>query len=370
MKKTIPRLTVVYGGQFGSEGKGQVLTAIIRDERKEFGTDFTAVRVGGPNAGHTIRGASGKIIKVQSIPAPAFVFPECIPVIGAGGLVNRLVLDRELEVLRAERVHMDWPRARWAKVHLDPSAMVVTASHIETERFWLMQEGIGSTCEGVGAALAEKIQRHGGRVVRDYANWPSDVIVTDTVRGMNALYIPIYVEATQGYRLGIHTSGFYPFTTSRECGPEGTLADIGLTPRSAKEVELVCVLRTFPIRVAGNSGELKNELTWEDMKARCGIQVPERTTVTNRIRRIAEWDMDAVKQTIRETRPTCLAISFIDYLFPETAGAREQRHLSPEATHWLAWVQEEAGTPIRYVSAGQGQDRTFRVSVPQIGGIT
>ena len=53
---------------------------------------------------------------------------------------------------------------------------------------------------------------------------------------------------------------------------------------------VLLVARTYPIRVAGNSGPLKNELTWEEISRRVGKQVMERTTVTNKIRRVGEWD--------------------------------------------------------------------------------
>lgn len=371
----IPKLTVIYGGQFGSEGKGQVLAAIVRDDRGgkstpagrgdyiDFSNRFFAVRVGGPNAGHTVRGASGDILKVQSIPVPAFVFPDCVPAIGAGGLVSQRVLSHELALLRAERAHMPQVVHDPVTIWLDEMAMVVTWEDVAAEHEISLQESIGSTCEGVGAALARKIQRHDVRVARDYHYWPPAVHVVDTVRYLNNTDLPVYVEGTQGYRLGIHTSGFYPFTTSRECGPEGILADVGLTPRSAERVELVCVLRTFPIRVGGNSGDLKNEVTWEHMLEHYSVLIPERTTVTNRVRRIAQWDMGAVVQTIRETRPTCLAITFLDYLFPLMAGVKQPSGLSSAVEQWLDRVQQVTGTPIRYVSTGQGQEFTFQVDI-------
>lgn len=358
--KSVPKLTVVYGGQFGSEGKGQTLAAIVRDDRDEFTSPFVAVRVGGPNAGHTVRAANASIIKVQSIPVPAFIFPECIPMIGAGGLINREVLRREMALLKRQRRFMEDPDP--VLVLIDDLAMVITKHHIEAEMKAKLQQGIGSTCEGVGAALSEKIWRHNVRVAKDY-DWPVGVRMVDTARYLSRISFPVYVEGTQGYRLGLHTSGHFPMCTSRECGPEGIMADIGMSLRGARETEIVCVLRTFPIRVGGNSGEMKDEVDWEYMRSHCGVETPERTTVTNRIRRVAMWDMDAVVQIVKETRPTCLAISFIDYLFPDMAGAKSQIDLSFDALSWLTWVQEETGTPIKYVSTGQGQEFTMRFSI-------
>ena len=370
----LERLTVVYGGQWGSEGKGQVLAAMIRDREgetvEEAGPDV--VRVGGPNAGHTVRGADGEFVKVQSIPSPAFAGP-CRPVIGAGGLVSLEVLARELGWARKQADHGGWDPTT-TPLLLDRLAMVVCEHHAHDESDAQMQEKMGSTCEGVGAALAEKIRRRGARVVKDF-RWSllqqdeplfRYVQLTDTVRYLNQRTgRPVYVEGTQGYLLSLHTSGYYPFCTSRECGPEGILADVGLSTRAAKEAELVCVLRTHPIRVGGNSGILPNETTWEALRAKSAgyIATPERTTVTNRVRRVAEWSWDIAFRTVYETRPTHLAISFLDYLFPETANAQSFVGLSVQSIQWLVQVQKILGVAVSYVSTGPGQEHTFSVEV-------
>jgi adenylosuccinate synthase len=370
----LERLSVVYGGHWGSEGKGQVLAAMVRDRINEncLNDGPVVIRVGGPNAGHTVRGANGDFVKVQSIPSPAFAY-ECSPVIGAGGLVNLDVLLRELKIAKVQAAYGGWdPTQR--PLLIDGNAMVVTHEHAMEESRGKMQESMGSTCEGVGAALAEKIRRRGTVLVgdlswnllaQDSAAWKNASIV-DTVRSLNSLSgVPVYVEGTQGYKLSMHTSGFYPFVTSRECGPEGILADIGLTPRSAKTAELVCVLRTHPIRVGGNSGDLPNETTWDQLKVESMgyISVPERTTVTNRVRRIGHWSYDGALQTVVETRPTHLAITFLDYLFPETAKATEQDGLQVACLRWLESVQRSLNTEISYVSTAAGQEHTFRVEV-------
>lgn len=374
----MPKLTVVYGGQFGSEGKGQVIAAIVRDEVCDGGHKAAfAVRVGGPNAGHTVRGANGEMVKVQSIPSPAFTNSRITPVIGAGGLVNIEVLKRELAWWETQRFAMASGQEDQTKALLiDNLAMVVQPKHAQQESDADLQGKIGSTKEGVGAALAEKIRRDGAEVFRDVypALKAHGALMTpdgfralpiNTVDMLNQTFIPIYVEGTQGYLLSLSTSGYYPFCTSRECGPEGILADVGLTPRAFVDAQMVCVFRTFPIRVGGNSGDLPNEIDWDTLKGESEgyIDTPERTTVTNRIRRIGRWDIGMVCRVVRETRPTSLAISFLDYLFPEIAYVGNQDSLGHSALDWLGWVQRETGVPIHYVSTGPGQENTFKVRI-------
>ena len=93
-------LVVVYGGQWGSEGKGQVLAAIVRDAIATNANDIAhnaapveefagyGVRVGGPNAGHTVRATDGEMVKIQSIPSMCYAHPEITPVISQSGMVR------------------------------------------------------------------------------------------------------------------------------------------------------------------------------------------------------------------------------------------------------------------------------------------
>jgi adenylosuccinate synthase len=361
MQKNVNGLSVVYGGQWGSEGKGQVLAAIVRDDAAnadpDRGFDAYGVRVGGPNAGHTVRASDLSMVKIQSIPSMCFAYPNVIPVIGAGGLINPEVLEREIDLLHNH--------GYLGKVLIDPNAMMVLDKHIEQEHAGKLQEHIGSTREGVGAALAEKIRRQPGVITAGkWGRFSNSVQIVDTVRMLNCSPRPVYVEGTQGYLLSLHTSGYYPFCTSRECGPEGILADVGLTTRAFYDYEIVCVLRTFPIRVGGNSGELPNEVDWEYMAQHHGVTTPERTTVTNRIRRIAKWDNETVLRVVQETRPTSLAITFLDYLFPDVRGVQDQNDLRDNhaaAWGWICSVEETTETPVRWVSTGPGQENTFRV---------
>lgn len=359
------RLVVVYGAQWGSEGKGQICAAIAQQDIPPNQTLY-AVRVGGPNAGHTITDARGRVLKLQQIPVAAFVRPDVVPVIGCSGLILPEVLERELGWLR-ETWGGDAPR-----LTIDRGAVVILPEHMEREAG--LKRRISSTGEGVGAATADKVMRRAmtfeqwcARDACRMAEVRQQFTFADTVRLLNGVALQrdavVMLEGTQGHLLSLNTSGYYPYCTSRECGPDAICSQVGISPRAFSWVDIVAVMRTFPIRVGGPSGPLPHEITWEDLKERTGgyVDTPERTTVTNRERRIAELDLEMLKQTLRETRPTALAVSFLDYLFPQLARKTE---LDGEATAWLEGLQSETNTWADWISTGAGQRFTFRHHSP------
>ena len=73
------KFTVLVGGQYGSEGKG----AIVRKIASKYDVH---VRVGSPNAGHTIYWRGAKHV-MQSIPC-GWINPEAKIIIGRGALLN------------------------------------------------------------------------------------------------------------------------------------------------------------------------------------------------------------------------------------------------------------------------------------------
>jgi adenylosuccinate synthase len=88
-------VSIVVGGQFGSEGKGKVSLDLVRraTERR-----VVVVRVGGPNSGHTAYDRAGRKFALRQLPAGAIdrnvdvVFP-------AGSFIDVDVLQNEVELL-------------------------------------------------------------------------------------------------------------------------------------------------------------------------------------------------------------------------------------------------------------------------------
>src|SRR5262249_25087084 len=123
---------------------------------------------------------------------------------------------------------------------------------------------IGSTGKGIGAARAARIMRT-APLVEDQKQWPTMVgDIADHIRARLRHNGNIQIEGTQGYGLGLH-AGYYPYCTSSDCTAMHFMAMAGCPPWlvTPEELEVWVVFRTYPIRVAGNSGPLVRETTWE-----------------------------------------------------------------------------------------------------------
>lgn len=361
------KLTIIYGGQFGSEGKGQVARLLTETMGKGI-----AVRVGGPNAGHSFYpdGAENPRQVVQTIPVASSYRPNrWFGVIGSAGVVELDILAREME--EAYQRTGEVP-----SLLIDRFACIITEEHQRGEKH--LKKKIGSTGKGVGMATADKIMRNPDIVFDSFAVRNKLIAHKNQVgKSMGRISLGrtpeflneqlqhgtnIMIEGTQGYALSLHTSGYYPFCTSRECTPTAMLAQTGINPDLAQDFEKIMVCRTFPIRVGGNSGDLRYEVDWEFLMEETGgyIKEPETTTVTKKARRIAKLDPELIHRAVQQTGPTALCVSFLDYLFPDYAGESPEDFSEEMHTH-LAWWEKEFGVPVRYVSTGPG--RTFEYEV-------
>lgn len=126
------------------------------------------------------------------------------------------------------------------------------------------------------------------------------------------------------------------------------------------------VVRTFPIRVAGNSGPLRDEVDWKYISDRLGRDTLERTTVTKKVRRIGLWDDDLFLKSVQLNAPTQLALTFADYLNPDDEGVDDYGGLSPITTEFVEYLEKLSEAPVTFVGTG-GPDwqlidrRTFGV---------
>ena len=157
----------------------------------------------------------------------------------------------------------------------------------------------------------------------------------------------ILVESTQGWGLSLN-GPFYPTCTSRDITPAQALSDAGLPSNFMHSV--IMVMRTFPIRVAGPSGEMGEEVTWDALSAQTGGYIkPERTTVTKRIRRIAKWNPAYIRMATDACNPDAIAISFFDYLRPDLANKNQ---LDMAAVDEITMMESDADTKALWVSTG------------------
>lgn len=346
MSNPSSRVFSVVGGQYGSEGKGAVAAAIVERELDR-GGDVISVRVGGPNAGHTAYDAQGRKWALRTVPIGAVVDPTCELLIAAGSEIDPEVLHSEVDALEEAGIPVR------DRLIIDEQATVITPDHIRQEQESDITARLGSTAKGIGAARAERMWRT-APLAKDGLDDGGYIITNSTDMFLREFAASgqrsIVVEGTQGYGLGLH-QGLYPYCTSGNVTATDTLALAGIAPFDPRygQVTPVVVLRYNPIRVAGNSGPMQGETSWEDL----GLE-PEKTTVTQKIRRVGEWDWDLAYRAVEANggRAVSLALTMMDHAFPEIAGAFTPDRLTDDALAWIARVEDALQASIYYVGTG------------------
>lgn len=327
--------TIVVGGQYGSEGKGKVAHFWAHKTHADI-----AVRVGGPNSGHTVVDPRRGRVVFQQLPSAALL-PNVICVLGPGSYIDPTVLLREIEAVGL-------PSDR---LLIDPHAVVVTDGSREAETNARLREQIGSTLSGTGAAVQSRVARDGSAVfvtaLPDLTNWvtPTQPILRAALSDGKRLIL----EGTQGFGLSVLHSPDYPFVTSRDTSAAAVAAEAGVSPLDVDDV--VLVIRSYPIRVGGNSGPLRSEIDWSTVRERGhhSHQISEFTTVTKRLRRVGEFDAAMVRQAIALNAPRHLVMNHLDYIDHEccVTGAITER-----INEFLTGAEAQIGAPIDFVGVG------------------
>lgn len=326
-------VTIVVGGQFGSEGKGKVA--------RYFANKFkvtAAVRVGGTNSGHTVIGADGQPVVFRSLPTAA-LDGEATCVLPAGSYINVDLLFREIKMAGLPP----------DKLKIHPNAVIITQELIESEQAGGLIEQIGSTGSGTGAAVSVRVNRDRRIVLAE--NVPElKPFLLDTgefLRGEVMKGAEVLIEGTQGFGLSNLHSPYFPKATSRDTTAAGFLSEAGLSPFDVTRI--IQVIRSYPIRVAGDSGDLPNELVWETVTERAQSAVPlrEYTSVTQKIRRVGAFDAAIVLKSIQANRPSHIVLNHLDYI-PGRAGL-----VSAERAAFMNTVQRQIHAKIDYI----GMDR-------------
>ncbi|HEY6442273.1 MAG TPA: adenylosuccinate synthetase [Candidatus Acidoferrales bacterium] len=336
-------LWVVVGGQFGSEGKGKVSAFITKQENIDL-----CVRCGGPNSGHSFVDENGRTITLRQLPT-GFVNPRTRLLIPAGALIDPTILKKEIEFLSL-------PPGR---IGIDRNCFIIEERDREAERALRLRERLSSTLCGVGAALSRRILRGDdaglAKDVIDQHPWLATYLtnVSDEVNSGLDAGRKVLIEGTQGFGLSLYHSHYYPHTTSRDTTAAGFLSEVGVSPRLVTEV--VVVFRTFPIRVAGQqAGPLKDEIAWEQLQRESGYRFPieERTSVTDKVRRVARFDWELAMRAVETNRPTSLAVNGLDYLDCANFGIRQKALLSHNALKFLHDLEIRGNVPVGYLGVG------------------
>jgi len=331
--------TIVVGAQWGDEGKGKIANLLARE------ADMVVRYQGGNNAGHTI--VIGSETFALSLIPSGVIYPEVVPVIANGCVVDPAVLLAEMDALRKRGIDP-------SRLRLSGNAHLIMPYHRKLdalrERF-LGRQRIGTTKRGIGPAYQDKFSRLGIRVqdlfdpkiFRDkvevvlkeknriltkvFNHLPMDPgEIVDEYLGYGARLLPhvadtslliweairagrnVIFEGAQGVLLDID-HGTYPFVTSSNPVAGGALTGAGVGPRDIDRV--LGITKAYISRVG--SGPFPTELHDEVGEQMVHIG-GEYGTVTGRRRRCGWLDAVALRYSVRVSGITELALMKLDVL--------------------------------------------------------
>ena len=333
-------VTVVVGGQFGSEGKGKVCAHLALR-----GDADIMVRCGGPNSGHTVR-MRDRVYRLRQIPA-GFINPDTQLMIAPGGLVDPGIFLREVQECNLSE----------ERISIDPNAGIIEEIDLRAEEALGIRDRLGSTLTGVGSATSRRALRDpafltaaGHPGLQPYVRPTRETLARTHRTGGK-----IVIEGTQGFGLSLYHADEWPFRTGRDTTAHSFLGEAGIGARDAR---VIMAIRTNPIRVAGNSGPMPRETTWEAVRRESGYQedLTEYTTATNRPRRVAWFDQEVVLRAVQANQPQEFFLHGADYLDVRNLGATQWEQLTLKSRAFIRKLEERTGIPVSLVGTGPLQD--------------
>src|SRR6266436_4446203 len=126
-------LTVVVGGQYGSEGKGKVTSYLAFHDNVDI-----VVRCGGPNSGHTVD-SNGQRYELRCLPA-GFLNRRTRLLLASGSIVDPEILLTEMKAGGVD------PQ----QVGVDRNAGTISPVDAEAEAKLDLRARFGSTLSGTG----------------------------------------------------------------------------------------------------------------------------------------------------------------------------------------------------------------------------
>jgi adenylosuccinate synthase len=311
-------LSVIFGGQFGSEGKGLLASYLAKTQKISLATTDA-----GPNAGHTAIWEGKKVVTFH-LPMTGVLSPHSLIWLNGGSIINPDKLYEEVEGFDAEGFKVS------ERLRIHPDAAIIDREDIiqEGDPSGTMYE-ISGTMKGVGRAAARKVMRS-AKVADDIQglkHWITPFSDDYTISREN-----VVVEVAQGFSLGIN-AGFYPYCTHRACTPAQGLMNAGIPTNLPHTV--YAVIRVNPIRVgntpSGYSGDVypdQTETTWEDLG-----QPPQYTTVTNRLRRVFTFSHEQIEHMVTVCKPDVILINFAQTTFRQIVQSIKSKIIEVYADH-------------------------------------
>ncbi|MEL7585263.1 MAG: adenylosuccinate synthetase [Prolixibacteraceae bacterium] len=329
---------VIVGGQFGSEGKGQIAAHISPEYD-------CLMRVGGPNAGHTVFEKPANHV-FHLLPSGTYRSPNTKLLIGPGAVLN---LDKLLDEIRIFSIEA-------GRLVIDENAVIISQKDIEAEQ--RIKDNISSTGQGVGFATATNIiarlygedshkAKHFIKELRPFLGSTSSELENLFNAGKKIL-----LEGTQGTWLSLH-HGLYPHVTSRDTSVSGCLSEAGISPRRVRKI--IMVTRCYPIRVGGESGPfISNEISMDVIAARSGknaeeLRQKEITSTTKKNRRIAEFSWSLFRKACELNSPTDIALTFTDYFSIKNEKARRYENLTDNTRRFINEIERCSGVQVSLI---------------------
>jgi len=331
--------TVVLGAQWGDEGKGKVTDFFASS------ADLVVRFQGGNNAGHTIVVGEDKI--ALSLTPSGVLYPNCMPVIGSGCVVDLGFLKKELEMLNEKNISTK-------NLALSANAHVIMPYHKILDE--LIEESlgdkkIGTTKKGIGPCYADKIQRYGIRVqdllddsvfaeklnsnlneknnlltkiynhdplsadeiIEEFSEYKemvqqhisdTSLLVSNAIKENKS----ILFEGAQGTLLDID-HGTYPFVTSSNTSAANAATGSGIGPLNLDRV--VGVTKAYISRVGSGPFITEQENEIGDYLIEKGAEFG---VVTGRRRRCGWLDLISLKYSVRVNSLSELFITKLDVL--------------------------------------------------------
>ena len=332
---------VIVGTQWGDEGKGKVVDLYAEN------ADVIARFQGGNNAGHTLV-VKGEKTVLHLIPS-GILHDRKICVIGNGVVVDPDILIQEIESLQKRGLYPPD-----TKLYLSENAHVIMPYHKRIDAAREAQGGtkkIGTTGRGIGPAYEDKVSRQGIRVsdmldekifrerlhrglveknfllthyfredaldeqeivdryleyaayLKPYVADTSLVVSKEMRMGKKILF-----EGAQGSHLDID-HGTYPYVTSSNTIAGNVCCGIGVGPSAIHSVIGIC--KAYTTRVG--EGPFPTELH-DDISKQMSVVGNEYGATTGRPRRCGWLDLVLVRQSMRVSGITGLALTKLDVL--------------------------------------------------------
>jgi len=334
------RNVVVVGSQWGDEGKGKIVDW-LSDQ-----ADVVVRFQGGHNAGHTLV-INGKVFKLRLLPS-GIVREGKISILGNGVVIDPWALLDEIKDIKRQGINVT-PE----NFMISESASLILPFHREMDEIRedaAGKEKIGTTRRGIGPCYEDKVGRRAIRVMDLRSESNLDKRLENVLLHHNAIRKglkkkifkkkelkeellalapkilkfaqPVWLkldefkkkrkkilfEGAQGILLDVD-HGTYPFVTSSNTVPAMAATGSGCGPNTINYV--LGITKAYTTRVG--SGPFPTELT-DEIGETLGRRGKEFGTVTARKRRCGWFDGVLVRQTIKISGITGIALTKLDVL--------------------------------------------------------